>query len=57
MTVHNLEPVPIDSLDTSLYEVQTFTEGPEGRLPLDEAYLRNAPSGDLFGLSQNVGMG
>jgi len=57
MTVHNLEPVPIDSLDTSLYEVQTSAEGPGGRLPLDEAYLLNAPSGDLFGLSQNVGMG
>ncbi|MBE7471383.1 MAG: YjhG/YagF family D-xylonate dehydratase [Anaerolineales bacterium] len=57
MTVHNSEPVPLDSPDPSLYEVQTFAEGPGGRLPLDEAYLRNAPSGDLFGLSQNVGMG
>src|SRR5438105_15728923 len=32
-------------------------EGPAGRLPLTEEMLREAPSGDLFGLTQNVGMG
>jgi putative YjhG/YagF family dehydratase len=31
--------------------------GPAGRLPLTEAMLRDTPSGDLFGLTQNVGMG
>src|SRR5207249_4724391 len=31
--------------------------GPEGALPLTPEMLRNAPSGDLFGLTQNVGMG
>lgn len=31
--------------------------GPSGRLPLTPEMLRNAPSGDLFGLTQNVGMG
>src|SRR3954470_24917112 len=31
--------------------------GPGGSLPLDDARLRHAPSGDLFGWSQNVGMG
>ena len=31
--------------------------GPAGRLPLTPAMLADAPSGDLFGLTQNVGMG
>src|SRR5688500_16675500 len=31
--------------------------GPAGRLPLTAEQLRDAPSGDLFGLTQNVGMG
>ena len=31
--------------------------GPEGRLPLDRELLLHAPSGNLFGLTQNVGMG
>ena len=30
---------------------------PNGRLPLDREMLLHAPSGDLFGLTQNVGMG
>ena len=28
-----------------------------GRLPLDADFLRGAPSGDVFGLSQDAGMG
>lgn len=49
--------LPIDSEDKSIYSIVTNTAGPEGSLPLDEDFLRNAPSGDIFGLSQNVGMG
>lgn len=52
-----LEPVPLDSPDPGLYEVQTHAEGAGGALPLDEEFLLNAPSGDIFGWSQNVGMG
>src|SRR5882762_5478034 len=37
--------------------VATRAAGPAGRLPLTEAMLRETPSGDLFGLTQNVGMG
>jgi len=37
--------------------VRTRSEGPAGRLPLTEEMLREWPSGDLFGLSQNAGMG
>jgi putative YjhG/YagF family dehydratase len=43
--------------DPSLYEFQSSTSGPAGSLPLTEELLRNAPSGELFGLSQDVGMG
>ena len=32
-------------------------EGPDGRLPLTAEMLRDEPSGNLFGLTQNAGMG
>ncbi len=35
----------------------TAGEGPKGKLPLTEEMLREWPSGDLFGLTQNAGMG
>ncbi|MFO0956621.1 MAG: YjhG/YagF family D-xylonate dehydratase [Isosphaeraceae bacterium] len=37
--------------------VRTRGPGPEGSLPLTDAMLRDWPSGDLFGLTQNAGMG
>jgi len=37
--------------------VQTKAPGPSGALPLDERLLKHAPSGNLFGWSQNAGMG
>ncbi len=40
-----------------LLDVQTSAAGPAGSLPLTPEMLRDAPSGDLFGLSQNAGMG
>jgi len=43
--------------DPSIYELRTRAPGPAGTLPLTEKLLRTAPSGDLFGLTQNVGMG
>jgi putative YjhG/YagF family dehydratase len=43
--------------DERLYEVDTTAAGPSGRLPLTAELLRDRPSGDVFGLSQNVGMG
>src|SRR5690606_22209340 len=52
------------SLDELLYtapnnieNIETKAKGPEGKLPLTDYMLRHSPSGDLFGLSQNVGMG
>ena len=47
----------LDSSDATLWEVVTNGAGPEGALPLTEEMLLNAPSGDLFGLTQNAGMG
>ncbi|MDP6904816.1 MAG: YjhG/YagF family D-xylonate dehydratase [Verrucomicrobiota bacterium] len=41
----------------SLYQIRTRGKGPAGQLPLSEDQLREAPSGDLFGLTQSVGMG
>lgn len=39
------------------YQLRATAEGPEGRLPLTAEWLRQAPSGDIFGWTQNVGMG
>ena len=46
----------LDSADRSVYEVTTKAEGRRGA-PLTEEMLTDWPSGDLFGLSQNAGMG
>ena len=46
-----------ESTVPSLYEVETKAEGPAGSIPLTDAMLREWPSGDLFGLTQNAGMG
>ncbi len=40
-----------------IYRIRTRAPGPEGSLPLDADLLLNRPSGDLFGMTQNVGMG
>ena len=40
-----------------LFDVATTADGPAGALPLTEDMLLHRPSGDLFGLTQNVGMG
>jgi putative YjhG/YagF family dehydratase len=39
------------------FEVETSAPGPSGSLPLTAEFLRDSPSGDVFGLTQNVGMG
>jgi putative YjhG/YagF family dehydratase len=43
--------------DPALYDVRTKAPGPAGSLPLTEDVLLHAPSGDVFGLTQDVGMG
>src|SRR5580692_1201358 len=47
----------LDAADPRLYQVTTRGAGPAGSLPLDDEMLRTWPSGDLFGLTQNAGMG
>jgi putative YjhG/YagF family dehydratase len=47
----------VESSDTSVYQLQTHAAGPQGTLPLTPELLREAPSGDIFGLTQDVGMG
>jgi xylonate dehydratase len=47
----------LDSGGDGLYAVATHAPGPQGTLPITAEMLRNAPSGNLFGLTQNAGMG
>src|SRR5919201_6482001 len=39
------------------FDVVTAGNGPQGRLPLTAEMLLERPSGDIFGLTQNAGMG
>ncbi len=47
----------ISRMMPNIYDVVSKAAGPQGSLPLTDELLLTAPSGDLFGLSQNVGMG
>jgi putative YjhG/YagF family dehydratase len=49
-----------DLLETdqhNLFEIHTSATGPSGSLPLTPEMLRDRPSGDIFGMTQNAGMG
>lgn len=43
--------------ETAARETRLFGKGPRGRLPLTADALREEPSGNLFGMTQNVAMG
>ncbi len=45
------------SAQGNIFDVMTTATGPQGALPLTEDMLLNSPSGDLFAMTQNVGMG
>jgi putative YjhG/YagF family dehydratase len=47
----------LSSAGENIYQIKTKASGPSGSLPLTEEMLLNRPSGDLFGLTQNAGMG
>src|SRR4051794_21080923 len=51
----------LGNTDSELYDIRTHAPGPGAEkgeaLPLTDDMLRNWASGDLFGLSQNAGMG
>ena len=48
---------PFDSDDPALLDIATRVPGPAGSLPFTAEMLRERPSGDLFGWTQNAGMG
>src|SRR5262249_36837191 len=56
---HSMSPFLslVESTDPGVYSLTTRTPGPEGTLPPTDELLRHAPSGFLFGWTQNVGMG
>lgn len=43
--------------DEAIYRIRTKAPGPIGKLPVTEDLLLHQPSGNLFGLTQNAGMG
>src|SRR5262245_41511305 len=53
----NTDYPTLDSDDPAIFDVQTHTAGPPGTLPLTEKMLLESPSGDMFGMAQNAGMG
>lgn len=57
MTPEVLLTSVLESDDRSLWRVDTHAAGPAGVLPLTPEMLLSEPSGNLFGLSQNAGMG
>src|SRR3954470_13093780 len=44
-------------MPADIFDIRTKAAGPSGALPLTEEMLRDRPSGDIFGLTQNAGMG
>ncbi len=52
-----MPPAELFPNDPDIYRIITRAPGPAGALPLTETLLRESPSGDIFGLTQNVGMG
>ena len=47
----------LDSNDSTIYDLETHSPGPEGSLPLTPEMLLDLPSGDVFAWSHNAGMG
>ena len=45
------------AVGSGVFDIATKSAGPAGKLPLNDEMLRDSPSGDLFGMSQNAGMG
>src|SRR5262249_31424827 len=55
--ITSMKPLSLSSLlDSPALDVQTKAPGPGGALPLTDDLLLHAPSGDLFGWTQDVGI-
>jgi len=57
MLVATMGRNPFDSDNAQLFEIHSRAKGPAGTLPLTPEQLQTEPSGNLFGWSQNAGMG
>ena len=55
--MNSMTPNPFDTDNGTTLDVPTRAAGPIGMLPLTPEMLRDRPSGDLFGWTQNAGMG
>ncbi len=53
----DIERSPVEAEDPGAYAVVTHAPGPSGALPLDAGTLRTISSGELFGLTEDAGMG
>ncbi len=51
-----MDPI-LDTPGDAIFQLRTTAPGPAGSLPLEAAHLARLSSGDLFGLTQNAGMG
>lgn len=47
----------VETDNPEVYDIPTHAPGPPGRIPFTPELLLNSPSGNLFGFSQDVGMG
>ncbi|MEM7011305.1 MAG: YjhG/YagF family D-xylonate dehydratase [Verrucomicrobiota bacterium] len=47
----------LDSKDDAIFQIRTTAKGLGGELPFQQEFLAKRPSGDIFGWTQNVGMG
>lgn len=52
-----MKPHELFCSDPAVYQVQTRARGPQGALPLTPSILLESASGDIFGMTQNAGMG
>ena len=58
LSVGQIPVAQVLEADPSLYSsISTHARGPEGALPVSAEMLLTQPSGNLFGLTQNAGMG
>jgi putative YjhG/YagF family dehydratase len=55
---HTISAEQVLESSPALFEgIRTHAPGPEGKLPITPEMLINQPSGNLFGMTQNAGMG
>ena len=47
----------LDSKNDDIFKIRTTAKGVSGELPFQKEFLAERPSGDIFGWTQNVGMG